>query len=254
MYYTVQNVPYIEIERSVSFLEAMYHWKLIEKHIMPVVNAHPESKVAAEFFGDFAFSYVREKRALRQLRKTYAIAEKVLDGELTGSNYELRKPKALVVKEVYESVERAVERNGFGSLDEVFELYDERSEMFFNRLIQRGGKCRNDALYWMAQSYIMDKDFTRFAETWEMIDEASGFPSSYEEKAYAEITQMKSRGVVDLLAYEIRYNSHSPHTEDPYLVKAIKRNTINGLWNRRSQDILRRREQGVKLKFDWYAK
>ena len=253
MDFRLVNVPYLEIERALSFLEGMYHWKLIEKQLLPIVRAYPESNVSAEFYTDFAFSYAREKKALMQLRDSYGIARKILKGRLTGGDYEFQKQKAFVIKEVYESVERALGRNGFRSLDEVFELYDKKTESMFNRLIQMGGKYRNEALYWIARSHSISKNFTKFVKTWKMIDGGSGFPSSYQDKVYADITETISRGNKELW-YDVLFNRHSPHSEDPYLVKAIDRNTLDGLWNRRSEDILKRRKQGTEPKFNWYIK
>ena len=178
------NIIFIltDISTAFDYLEELFYSKFLDYQLYDFWSRNPNSKVGTEIMLALACRYIFERRALQSLFKAYTAAQEFLDEKEFEANIYNKKAKCLVIKEVYEDLNRRLLEKGISSLEEILTTYVREEVKIYHYLIPREQPERNCGLFargilsWNSGLYEealkdwkqVDRDFMN-NKTWEDI-------------------------------------------------------------------------------------
>lgn len=143
------NIIFILTDTSTAFdyLEETYYSKFLDYQLYDSWYQNPESKVGAEIMLALACRYRFERRALRSLFKAYTAAREFLEKNQFKADIHNQKAKCLVIKDVYEDLNRRLPEHSRSNLEEILAVYVREEARIYHRLIQQGQSEHNCGLW-----------------------------------------------------------------------------------------------------------
>lgn len=179
----VVSDPFIS---AFDFLEEIFYDKELQGYFVSYWNENPYSKTGAEFLLALASLYDFERRAVAYLLDSCEIAKRILSGEENIPRAFSQKARAHVLKEVNEDfIKKTVDR-GFGSEDELLQIYRRQQEKIYLLVADMGGEKRDRALYALGRLYWDEGQYEKAILRW---NEISG---SFHFETYQEIKRALS--------------------------------------------------------------